>query len=284
MHLKHISFVALAFACCAMAKAQKTYDLKFNPAIGNHYEIQADVNTKVDEQIITIDMGLHSHMDYAIASAPDKNKKISITYESMKMTMDGMGNNLVLDSDSSDNATPNPFARLKGKSFSIIIDNKGKVIQVMGVDSIVKALDNNKMAQTFINEESLKSSLSQAFNFYPKTPVQIGSSWTSRTEISTPFKLSGDYTYTLTKVENNKAYIAINGTLSSNGLQPMHYNGMDLKMDMTGATTGNMVIDMATGMFENNHLNMAINGNVDAGGMTIPLSVNMSSDIQSSLK
>ncbi|TXD48833.1 DUF6263 family protein [Polaribacter sp. IC073] len=78
---------------------------------------------------------------------------------------------------------------------------------------------------------------------YPKEKVSVGSSWTDETneqgmEVKT--------TYTVSKIENGKVYIDILGAVSGVG---------------TGDVTGNLIVDVKTGIQDTANMEMSLSAN-----------------------
>ncbi|MFT4092665.1 MAG: DUF6263 family protein [Niabella sp.] len=197
---KHIiQLILVFFVSIFVANAQKTCTLTFNPKDGSRYDALMDMTNKIVQNVMgqdmEINMNYNTAMTYAIANdAP--NKKLSITYEKLKMDMDVMGQKVTMDSDNPDttNEASKSFKALKGQSIHIVIDPSGNVVKVEGTDAILNSVGNDLMKKEtlkgVLGEDAIKTLFQQSFGFYPQKPVKAGDTWTSTIIIKSPYELN----------------------------------------------------------------------------------------------
>lgn len=95
------------------------------------------------------------------------------------------------------------------------------------------------------NEEMMKEQLGKNLKLLPAKGVKIGEKWTTSEDV-VPGKLKQTLTFTLIKVENGKAEIAVSGTIPPKS-DKQSQNGMTHSMSMNGSESGKIVIDENTG-------------------------------------
>lgn len=267
MTVKKILAITAACGIISISSfAQKNYTLKFDPPVGSSYDVTMKVNSDIKQQFGNMTLNTTAKTLYGVKAA-GANKNIVVTYNNVRVEMNGMGQNLILDSDSSQSEMSRALTKTKGKSMNLIIDPNGNIVSASGLDS----LSTDPATKSFFNPENLKSTMEQALHIFPIQPVKIGDNWETTVEITSPYKMTSTNTYTLTKVEGDDVYIDVKGKISTNGTRPLEMNGMQLEMEVNGTLSGNMVTDLKTGMFRTSDLDQELNGNVMAGGMTIPI-------------
>jgi hypothetical protein len=200
------------------------------------------------------------------------------------MKMNAGGVNLDYDSDKPVDTTnvmnttmSSVLGAMKGAMFTFTLNEKGEVGSVAGIDEmknkmLSSAPSNDAMANGIgnsFNEDNFKQNMQQAFGFYPGKPVKVGDTWTSTSNVNNNgMQMNLENTYTLESVSNGIAVVKVDSKISSGA-------GMPLKGTMTGA----MQYDIATGIPVNGNLDMLMNINVDTGGQ----STSMNMDIKTTM-
>ncbi|GAB3421463.1 DUF6263 family protein [Niabella aquatica] len=271
------------------AYGQKTYTLKFNPANGSKYEAVTSMKTKTFQNVMGQDMELNMdydiNMSYSIAAA-GPNKKLSMTYNRLKMSMDVMSQKVHMDSDDPDssNAASQAFRALKGQTVGVVLAPDGKVLTIDGTEEIMQKLGEDEMQKQtmkgILGEDAMKNLMGQAFGFYPDQPVKEGDSWTSTITLKTPYTISATSTYTLTKVEGAKALIHTASTLKTDSTSKMTVNGIEMDLDLTGEVSGHTEVDLATGMPLITTTKQTLKGNIEVRGQKIPMASNIDTEIK----
>lgn len=268
--------------------AQKTYDLKLNPANGSKYNVSGEANVAIKQSMMGQDMEIK--MKYAENASYEMNKagddvSIKLTYTSVKVHMDMMGNAIDLDSESPDTTNDgNKYIRaLKGSSLLITVTPKGEVKKIEGLDALSAKLENSvdpskreqvkQMVGSFISEESIKSRIENSLKIYPSKPVKIGDTWTASTTMLKPYKTVTNNTFTLASVNGATAKITSTGTISTDGDQKMETNGMEMTVNLAGEQKGNADVEVATGILNNSESAQNIKGKMSVMGQEVPMEV-----------
>ncbi len=81
------------------------------------------------------------------------------------------------------------FAGIKGKEFTMKVDEEGKVLEVSGFEQIVNGMvDSLEVAEDIrmqmraslkdqFNEQNIKDQFAQVFTIFPNKEVKVGDSW-----------------------------------------------------------------------------------------------------------
>lgn len=156
------------------------------------------------------------------------------------------------------------YKAISGESFKMEIDNKGKVLNVSGLDNVITKVqaklksDFNEEEQKILGEV-LRSSLSKEFikmqfeetlNFFPDKSMKVGEDWSDSQNISEgPIKGTNKVTRTFKGIDGNLATIAVNGTQTVSGKESQG----DFSMEMSSNATikGNIILDVNSGWINN---------------------------------
>ena len=164
-------------------------------------------------------MSNHTHWSYsmAVVDEHEKIKTLRATYRQIQMSVDMNGQKMEF---SSENGPGNPFdffqlpsrmfAAVKGKSFTMEVNEKGEIGKVEGLDQIGEAMVNEMklpeatkpdMLRQFkgrFNDDAIRQIFSPAFDIFPAKTVKAGDSW----EKTMPAMGSGSATKTVYTVQS----------------------------------------------------------------------------------
>ena len=215
-------------------------------------------------------MGTGMNWNYNLNVVDDKNKvkTVKVTYKRIDMSMDmGMGGQK-LEFSSEKKVEESDFMQMpsrmfgviKGKSFTMKVNDRGEIIAVEGFDKIGEAIvaemkvpdaQKTMMLQNFkqqFNDKAAKEMFSQAFEIFPGKPVKVGDSWK---KTSTPIggdDMSSVTTYTVRNIAGGKVYLDVNSKIDTGD------------EGSAGSQTGKMVVDAATGLVQDASLTNKITG------------------------
>ena len=223
--------------------------LKFNVAPGNKFTYAAESTQHIDAPGQKIDQSITMVSSYAVQAGAGTSKNLTVSYDRVAMKMETMGQKLAYDSsDPSTSSSPlATMGRLVGKSFEIVLTDKGKVTSIKGVDALLDSMvdpaNPNAVAMRAqlsksMNDSALRSSTEQAFNIYPSNPVKPGDTWSTTTSLAMGvLSMRVASTYKLNSVRNGRAYLGVTSKMTGQGA-----------MDMNGTQTGTLEVETATGM------------------------------------
>lgn len=228
--------------------------LKFNFQEGRtyNYAMSFDVNQKKGGQ--SRRTTVKWNYDMQVVDEKDRLKTIKTTYKRIDMTMD-MGSDQKLEFSSEKQADAMDFMQLpskmfsivKGKSFTMQVNEKGEVVSVAGFDKIREAVVSEMnlpeemkpmMRQNFqkqFNDDAVKQMFSQSFEIFPNKFVKIGDRWKANGSLAA-LKQEITTVYTVRNIKGNRVFLNGESKLKST----------DGKT--SGTQTSKLIIDAKTGL------------------------------------
>lgn len=199
--------------------------LKFNFQKGRvyNYAMNFDISQNNGEQKRSSVMKWNYDME--VLDSQKDMKTIKTTYKRIEMTMNMGGGLMEFSSEKKVEAMDlmqlpsKMFGVIKGKSFTMQVNQKGEIVSVTGFDKIGEAVltETNLPAQMKpmleqnfkkqFGDENVKEMFSQWFSVYPNKAVKIGDSWKSETAI-TGLNQSAATTYTVKNIKGNQVFIS----------------------------------------------------------------------------
>lgn len=236
--------------------------------------------TSTTTNVLNMDMGMAGQMNIEgnstslieITGSDAKNYNAKTSVIKMKMSQEGMGQNVTFDSDKKEDRESEA-----GKEMSKLLDvpavvtidkSTGKVIEPNKKEIV--ADDSNPMASLMGNSNSAEAATAAAF-FYIPNGKKIGDKWSdSLSEAG----MKGLKNFELKSIVDNIATIAI--TTKSKGTISKEAQGMQFEMTMEGAGSGEILVDTKTFLVKKNTLSNDVNGTLDMMGQSIPLTIKSS--------
>ena len=240
--LRHIIPAAALVLTTASPLCAQTVEIKPRWQVGKKY-----TQTMHMDQASTMSFG-EQKMEQKVGTTMDtsmtvrahengKDKRVNVKYERIAMAMNMAGQDMKYDSATPADAASDPlgigksFAPFLGKEIKVVVDDKDDVLEVEGLDAMMKELAaTNPMAGALgqmFNKDAMKNMMRQGTLYSsPGKPVKAGDSWPFTFAMPLPGigKVDLKGTYTLKAVGDHAgvkcAEIAIAGILG---------------MDMSGA-------------------------------------------------
>ena len=241
--------------------------LQFNLSNGKSYVYETAWN--MDQTIMNQPSTVNISGVYGIEVLSEEAgiRTLKGVYRNFKMYMKMMGMEIDVDTDkpntpvAGDENNPSTmvarvFSGIAGKTFTMKVDQEGKVIEVSGIEEMVKSMvdsmdfDANTKQQMQasledqFNEQSIKDAFAQAFYIFPNKKVKDGDSWTKTFTMGGKTPSKQTTTYTVTDIEGDIVTLDTKTDISSVG-----------EMEISGSQTGKVLVDSRTGLM--------VNGNFD---------------------
>lgn len=297
-----ILFISSTFT---ISNAQEV-NLKLNLKKDDTFYLENVVKQNITQQMMGQEMKIEQNITYGYEFhvtevLPNNDYKIKMTYEKIGYKQDSQFSSVNYDSeDPNAEITPQTqsFAALKGMSFTIICDTKGNVSDIDGVNAIVDKLlsyyddifneaqkaDLREKLKKQYGDEAMKSTLANTMNIFPDGPVTTGAEWSRKISLDMGMAMLVDNTWKLNAIEGNKAKIGINSTIVSQPSEnPMKVQGMELTYDMKGTQTGDMVLNITSGLTEKATITQNIDGIMLMSGNTLPEPMEVPMKIESTI-
>lgn len=289
MRTKLISLIlfVILFVVNSSEAASKVL-LRLNLQKGTTYEMTMVSTNQIDQEMMgqkmKIDQNIEMVFSYTVLDIlPDKNFLIEYTFQRMKMKMNMSGQEFNMDSESADSNPMNaPLKDLLSLKLKMILNPKGEVIKVEGLEEYAQKLSGNQqMAQAmqmFTDEENFKSFFAQTFNYFPENEVAVGDQWKST--IKTPALMNTEITmvFEVAAIENNQVYLNVAAVVDME--TPIEQMGMKMNVKMAGKQSGKMTIGATDGWLTSSDLiqkfdmNMKMKNPQSGEDMEIPMVLN----------
>lgn len=248
---------------CKSPKAPDGKILKFSPEKGKSYYYE--ITWEMDQQMMGQSHEINITSGYTLDVIDDKDgiKTLKALYKNFKMYMNIMGMEINVDTDkpaqpiSNADIKANPlgmmdriFAGIKGKEFTMKVNEEGKVLEVAGFDKIINGMidsigvdENVKMQiraslQDQFNEQSVKDQFAQVFTIFPGKEIKVGDTWEKN--IQTRGRMPAKYTthYSVKEIEGDHVSLTAQTAIGS----------ANNEMEIKGTQNGSLLVESKTGL------------------------------------
>lgn len=276
--MKKLFFAFLLFTA-AVAAAQ-TYKPAVSLSAGKKYTVVTAVKGNVSQEVmgqtmdIPMDITMKSLLE--VKKIEGKAYQLSSTVNHIVISMSMMGQDINYDSDKKEDREGQMGQAMGGtldKSTLFTINHYGSLKK----GSIIKSASPEKEA---VGANPMMGMLNMGENaevspvltpFISDNEIKVGESFTD-SSTSADGKDKKTTTYTLAEVKEGLAKFTISGTASAT--KEMEMQGMQTVSNTNTKTTGEMWVNIATGLLSKSITNAAITGTVEVAGMSIPLTGN----------
>ncbi len=301
--MKHFKFTFLLIVLvichfsCTNNNINKKYFIqtKFEKGVKYYFTSISQSNTTINANNKQVEMSNNSEtgLIYELLNDSSGFRHLKITYDVFKAKV--KKNEQIQELDISDSLNTNPtnqiISKLKGASLIVYIDNKGKVLELKGykelIDSLLTTMQISsvntrqiivqKLSELF-GEGLLKSNMEQGFDLFPDSAISIGFKWQKQTSQKSEINLSFNNNYHFEDVKDNIAYLESKGEINSEGntLTIMNITG-----NLKGKQTGSYKVDINNGLVIEGKSKIIIEGNMQAMGKEIPITIENSTTTSS---
>lgn len=261
----YLSIAMLAFATFGCKSEPEIITIKLKK--GQVYTQNMSVKS-VSEQTI---QGMKSNTN-TLSESEIKFEVLEVkdTVYTLKGTFGTISTKMFKDEDTIDkvknaavNQTSELFSKIKGKSYTMIMSNTGRIIKTEKLDILFNDLFKNMPESAEEVKVMMRKSLTNAYGdsairksaeltsaLYPGKAVKEGDSWAAENSggnnIMTP-KVKG--LYTLDKISGSEYLISNKSTIEvKNSADAVEMNNFSMKYAVSGTMTSNSKVDRKTGM------------------------------------
>ena len=282
---------AVLLACVASSLAQDAGKVQFRLRLqpGQMFRSETVTRQATTQSI----MGNEQKMDQTIGMAyryevlgvaPDGTAMIKVTYDALKMAMDGPTGKIDYDSKNPPAEIPaqaKGMAALLGQSIRMQMNSQGRVTKVEDVEALldriiaqidlpdetVKAAITTMLKKQFGNDAMI-GTMQSMMATYPEAPVGVGDSWTSKANVTAGIPMQTESTYTLKSRSGGMATLGVQTKIQSNpDAEPMAMGPMKMTYNISGTQRGEMVVHEMAGWTISSKLTMEFKGDVKASGI-----------------
>jgi hypothetical protein len=261
----------------AGAAAAQSYKPVVKITAGEKFTVTTSTKGSISQEAMgqTIDIPL----DYTLTdllevkNAANNNYDLTATTSRIAYSMNIMGQDMNYDSDKAEDRNSAAGKSASGylnKATDFKVNSFGKIIEgSIKKQSPEKPAAENDMISGMLNLGG-EADPSQAVNlFVTDAAINIGDSFVIKNNAADG-KAKKTATYTLTEIKDGIAKFSIRGTDSLT--TEMETQGMQIVSNNFSTSTGEMLVNTATGMLVKKTLHLIISGSAEVAGMSIPIS------------
>ncbi|MFC4231510.1 DUF6263 family protein [Parasediminibacterium paludis] len=259
--------------------------IKYYYTISNNTQTILEVDGRKIENSNTTDVGLL----YTIVKDSIGNTALTIVYDSIHVH--GNMNNVEkdLDAANADNSIDpieKMLGKIKGARLFVIMAPSGKILSIKGYDDIKANIlqgltfkdsyTQNTLQQQLsklIGEGFVKSNLEQTINLLPDSTVYVGDTWKSSTSQAGDISMKMLNQFTVESIDDDFVKISVVSKILSDSSKSSKVMGYDITPNLKGNQIEYLVINKLTGLVINSTINSTIEGNVQAMGREIPITI-----------
>lgn len=256
----------------ALQKAEDgTYTFRYNLKKGETYPFSLRINMNQSlsdgKQSQKMTSSRTTDVSYFVEDVVDNKFKLKATFKAFtEEATSPEGEKLAYNTGSAQPADKDIaqswkiYKAITGESFQMEVDNKGKVLNVTGLDKVTSSVQSKlkndfsaeeqkmiaELLKGTLNQESIKMQFEETLNIFPDKSMKIGENWEDAQNISEgPIKGTNKVTRTFKSITGNVATIAVNGVQNVNGKETQQ--GVTMSMSNNATLTGSIDLDLSSG-------------------------------------
>jgi len=201
-----------------------------------------------------------------VKDVKDTSYSLSNTIIKMKMDMSAMGQDMNYDSEKQDNdsSISKGMNKVLNHPKNLDVSKTGKLISSTEDDSTSESGADIMAGLQYMLGNS------DAFLLIPK--AKVGYSWSDSTNRD---GTKSNTIYTIKELNGNDATVTLKGNVQSS--QKTETQNMEVTNNSTGTFSGDMVIDIKTGIVKQRNTTIETTGTVEVMGQQIPMSTKVTS-------
>jgi len=254
----------------AWNQGNDTYLLRLAPEVGARYKTQHTQQTEQNllvqgnEIDVTQDQTITQELHVADYTAEGVTA-LESTIARVQVSFNSMGNSASYDSDAEEHSDAGPlvdlFDPVVGNTLRFDLDQSGGFAGnpdtlATQIDTLMGNADMGDMSDPSVFVDPIMS----AFRFYPDTPVSVGESWETDTELSMGLPFDVTTTYTLDGVTDAQATIDFVVELDTNGSTIELGQGIEADAFLSGTQSGTLTVDLESGLLQSMERSGSISG------------------------
>ena len=287
-------FSILLAGCPGSKSSTDVVQLKLNLEKGKSYVYNTSTHFDMNMNKMATGVDLAYTFKLSLDSKDSAgNQILDSKIDALKFKADVMGMSMGYDSkevidtnhqDAFSGMFRKMFSGMLGKNFKITIGPTGTIENVTGVEEMVsgmldgipggeeeKAKMKQQLNQSF-NQDQVKQTFAQAFNFYPDKPVKIGDSWNKDVDFGVSgIKSTSQITYKVKDITSSSVILDMKGETKTLTKSAQDTTGMAPSTNFSGSSTGSMTVDRTTGLITAGDIDLTMKGSIDMKGNKMPM-------------
>ena len=286
-------FISSLALTLTLGLAAQSYTPAVKLEAGKQYTVTTITKSNMTQeamgQTMEIPIDATNKATLTIKAASDKGYESTYITDRVQFAANMMGQDMNYDSDKKDDKDSpmgKTMNKLVGKETSFVVNGAGNIIKETIVKQTQEKSDEEgpDMMTGMMGIGMSEASTCPVFNlFVNNTELKIGDSFIDSSTVNDKDgSTKTSTTYILKEIKNGKSIFTLNGQVAIS--KKMEMQGMEMTTTTASKSTGDMIVDVATGLLVSKSIVTETTGNVDVQGMSIPITGKTTSIITVSAK
>ena len=286
-------FISSLALTLTLGLAAQSYTPAVKLEAGKQYTVTTITKSNMTQeamgQTMEIPIDATNKATLTIKAASDKGYESTYITDRVQFAANMMGQDMNYDSDKKDDKDGpmgKTMNKLVGKETSFVVNGAGNIIKETIVKQTQEKSDEEgpDMMTGMMGIGMSEASTCPVFNlFVNNTELKIGDSFIDSSTVNDKDgSTKTSTTYILKEIKNGKSIFTLNGQVAIS--KKMEMQGMEMTTTTASKSTGDMIVDVATGLLVSKSIVTETTGNVDVQGMSIPITGKTTSIITVSAK
>ena len=286
-------FISSLALTLTLGLAAQSYTPAVKLEAGKQYTVTTITKSNMTQeamgQTMEIPIDATNKATLTIKAASDKGYESTYITDRVQFAANMMGQDMNYDSDKKDDKDGpmgKTMNKLVGKETSFVVNGAGNIIKETIVKQTQEKSDEEgpDMMTGMMGIGMSEASTCPVFNlFVNNTELKIGDSFIDSSTVNDKDgSTKTSTTYILKEIKDGKSIFTLNGQVAIS--KKMEMQGMEMTTTTASKSTGDMIVDVATGLLVSKSIVTETTGNVDVQGMSIPITGKTTSIITVSAK
>ena len=286
-------FISSLALTLTLGLAAQSYTPAVKLEAGKQYTVTTITKSNMTQeamgQTMEIPIDATNKATLTIKAASDKGYESTYITDRVQFAANMMGQDMNYDSDKKDDKDGpmgKTMNKLVGKETSFVVNGAGNIIKETIVKQTQEKSDEEgpDMMTGMMGIGMSEASTCPVFNlFVNNTELKIGDSFVDSSTVNDKDgSTKTSTTYILKEIKNGKSIFTLNGQVAIS--KKMEMQGMEMTTTTASKSTGDMIVDVATGLLVSKSIVTETTGNVDVQGMSIPITGKTTTTITVSAK
>ena len=286
-------FISSLALTLTLGLAAQSYTPAVKLEAGKQYTVTTITKSNMTQeamgQTMEIPIDATNKATLTIKAASDKGYESTYITDRVQFAANMMGQDMNYDSDKKDDKDGpmgKTMNKLVGKETSFVVNGAGNIIKETIVKQTQEKSDEEgpDMMTGMMGIGMSEASTCPVFNlFVNNTELKIGDSFIDSSTVNDKDgSTKTSTTYILKEIKDGKSIFTLNGQVAIS--KKMEMQGMEMTTTTASKSTGDMIVDVATGLLNSKSIVTETTGSVDVQGMSIPITGKTTTTITVSAK
>ena len=286
-------FISSLALTLTLGLAAQSYTPAVKLEAGKQYTVTTITKSNMTQeamgQTMEIPIDATNKATLTIKAASDKGYESTYITDRVQFAANMMGQDMNYDSDKKDDKDGpmgKTMNKLVGKETSFVVNGAGNIIKETIVKQTQEKSDEEgpDMMTGMMGMGMSEASTCPVFNlFVNNTELKIGDSFVDSSTVNDKDgSTKTSTTYILKEIKDGKSIFTLNGQVAIS--KKMEMQGMEMTTTTASKSTGDMIVDVATGLLNSKSIVTETTGSVDVQGMSIPITGKTTTTITVSAK